>query len=194
MTKVISSTLVSTISQGQVTAQMIAMTEMDFSGGFRRYCTAMQPLFYDSNNDAIDEEFEGVGGNGQLGNVEEGAVLQAYNMTLTMTGIDSANLAAVLSDNYRNRAAKVWLGWVNPETAKLLTDPFLVFEGTMDTMDIELGKDAAITVTLESPLADWERPRIRRFTNEDQQKRDPTDQGLAFVHQMADRELRWGIA
>ena len=59
-------------------------------------------------------------------------------------------------------------------------------------MDIDVGATATITVNAESRLADWDRPRVRRYNHEDQQIDYPGDMGFEFVPQMATKELRWG--
>ena len=47
---------------------------------------------------------------------------------------------------------------------------------------------------VESRLADWERPRVSRYTDADQQQRFPGDLGCRFAPQMVEKELVWGRA
>lgn len=51
----------------------------------------------------------------------------------------------------------------------IVADPAGPFVYRMDTMEIEAGSTATIVVRAESRLADWDRPRVRRYTDEDQQ-------------------------
>jgi len=67
-----------------------------------------------------------------------------------------------------------------------------MFKGRMDTMNIALGKTATITLTAESRLIDWSRPRIRRYTNADQQERFSADKGFEFVSDTVEIEIVWG--
>jgi hypothetical protein len=67
-----------------------------------------------------------------------------------------------------------------------------IFGGRMDAATVELGTICTITVTAESRLVDWERPRVRRYTHEDQQAAWPEDMGLEFVASMSELELIWG--
>jgi len=62
----------------------------------------------------------------------------------------------------------------------------------MDTMDVELGTTASITVAAESRLADWDRPRVRRYNAADQNISYPSDKGFEFVPQMVEKSIRWG--
>ena len=74
---------------------------------------------------------------------------------------------------------------------QIIEDPMLAFRGRIDTQDISLGKEANIAVNIESRLIDWERPRVRRYTNEDQQDLHSGDKGLEFVSQMVEKEITW---
>ena len=74
----------------------------------------------------------------------------------------------------------------------IVADPVLVFHGRMDVMNIEIGNTATITVTAESRLADWNRARTSRYTDEEQQRLYPGDKGLQYVAQTAEMELVWG--
>lgn len=65
--------------------------------------------------------------------------------------------------------------------------------GRMDVMMIDEGPEtSAITVTAESELADLKRPRVRRYTHEDQQQLYPGDMGFEFVSGVMDLEIGWG--
>lgn len=123
----------------------------------------------------------------------EGAELQSYAVQLTLSGIPTELVSLALVDQYQGREAKIYLGLVDDKHA-LTGTPLLIFRGQMDTMDIELGKNATITLTVQSRLADWERPRLRRYTNEDQQSDYPDDRGFEFVAQMAEKTIYWGRA
>jgi hypothetical protein len=41
-------------------------------------------------------------------------------------------------------------------------------------------------------LADWDRPRVRRYNAADQAITDSADKGFEFVPQMVERNIRWG--
>jgi hypothetical protein len=62
----------------------------------------------------------------------------------------------------------------------------------MDTMDLSLGATGKLSVIIQSRLADWERPRLSRYTNEEQQALYSGDKGLEFVPQMVEKTIIWG--
>ena len=75
---------------------------------------------------------------------------------------------------------------------QLVAQPIRLFSGRMDTMDTEVGDTATITVTAESRMVSWDKARVRRYNNEDQQNRYPGDRGFEFVSQMVEKNLLWG--
>lgn len=78
-------------------------------------------------------------------------------------------------------------------TGDLLADPVGPFQYIMDTFLIDdTPGQGAITLSAESYLASLVRPRIRRYTHEDQQIEFPGDMGLEFVASIQNIEFKWG--
>ncbi len=171
-------------SQDEV-VRPVSLVELDFSSGFVRANSAPIDIVAFSNT------FLGVGNLGAITSSGEGADLQARGISLQLSGIPTALVSIALGEHYQGRSCKVWMGLLDSSHV-LIADPVLMFDGRMDTMDINMGETAVINVTAESRLSDWERPRIRRYTNEDQQNQYPNDKGFEFVPQMADKQLIWG--
>ena len=163
----------------------VVFVEMDFPGGFLRMNNSAQSLPWGGHT------WLGVGRVGSIDTVDEGMTLEARGLKFTISGVDPANIATALGQHYQGRSCKVWLAPLD-EGYAVLPDPVLVFSGRMDTMDIDLGTTATITVSAESRLADWDRPRVRRYNAADQAITDPTDKGFEFVPQMVEKALRWG--
>ena len=72
-----------------------------------------------------------------------------------------------------------------------IADPIIIFRGRMDLMEISLGEEGVVRVRLENRLADWERPRVRRYTAEDQEAEHPGDLGFRFLSVTTEKELIW---
>jgi len=134
--------------------------------------------------------YQGVGQFGGTSPVEEGIELQAYNLALQLNGIPTALLAIALGEDYQGRSCTVSLLLLD-EGHRPIDDAIVLFRGRMDVMRITAGETGTIELTAESRLADWERPRVRRYTNADQQLRFAGDKGLEFVSQMAEKEIIW---
>ncbi len=135
-------------------------------------------------------------GLGSLGGIEpitEGENIEAYGINLTLSGIDTALMSAMLSEQYQGRAVTIWMGALDADH-QVIADPVVVFKGRMDTPDIEVGATATIRLACEGRLADLDRPRVRRYSHEDQIAAYPADKGLEYVPQMVEAQLYWGQA
>jgi hypothetical protein len=86
---------------------------------------------------------------------------------------------------------RLWLALLTDD-ATLLADPVPLAELRMDTMAIVEGRDARITLTAEGELGDLDRPRVRRYTNEDQQAEFPGDRGFEYVPSVQELNFKWG--
>jgi hypothetical protein len=114
--------------------------------------------------------------------------MEAKGATITMSGIPSVFLSLALQEPYQGRECRIYFGVTSDPS-----DYVEVFAGELDQMNIEEQADTAnISVTAESVLIKLERPVIRRFTNEDQKSRFPSDRGLEFVAGLQDKEIFWG--
>lgn len=133
----------------------------------------------------------GLGNMGSIDAIQEGGELQMYGCTLTLSGIPSEYINLAFGHDYQGRPATIWLAPLTSDY-QIISDPAIAFLGRMDVMNVEIGETATITVSIESKLVDWERPRVRRYNHEDQITRFPNDRGLEFVQQMVERELIWG--
>ncbi len=146
----------------------------------------------DRNITYDSQSYLGAGTIGTLSDIEETSELQANGLKLTLTGIPSTYVSIALTTEYQGSTATVYLGFLNSSYA-LVDDPFIIFLGKVDTMAISLSETAIIELDIENRLIDWERPRISRFTNEEQQNLYSGDLGLEFVDSVAEKELFWGV-
>lgn len=163
----------------------VVFVEMDFSSGFLRMNNSAQ------NMDWNGSTWLGIGRVGAIEPVGEGMTLEARGLRFSISGIDPAHVALALSEHYQGRACRLWFAPLH-EDYSVVADPVLVFNGRMDVMDIDLGTTATITVSAESRLADWDRPRVRRYNAADQAIGYPADRGFEFVPQMVEKAIRWG--
>lgn len=137
-------------------------------------------------------DYIGSGNISSVTDIEETSELQANGVKFTITGIPSTYISVALTEEYQGSNATEFLGFFN-DTYGLVDDPFIIFVGKVDTMSINLSDTATIELDIENRLVDWERPRISRFTNEEQQNLYSGDKGLEFVDSVAEKELFWGV-
>ncbi len=140
--------------------------------------------------DSVD--YVGAGSLLSIGEIAETSELSANGITVTLSGVTSPLLSKARDEDYQGRELKVLLGAMDAANG-VISDPVIVFSGFMDTMVInDGGETATIQVTVENRLIEFERTRVRRYTAEDQKIDYPTDKGLEFVAEMAEKEIIWG--
>ena len=124
--------------------------------------------------------------------VKESADLAANGMSVTLSGVTDPLISKARDVDYQGRELKIYLGAMDSANS-VIADPVLIFSGFMDTMSIQDSADTAtITVSVENRLIEFQRNRVRRYTAEDQKIDYPTDKGLEFVAEIAEKEIVWG--
>lgn len=170
-----------------VQAEVVTCTravELLFASGAVRANGATVPLVINGNT------YAGLGLLGGISQIEEVADLQSAGLRLTLAGIPRDVVALALAEPYQGRPATVWEVFLDGATGQVV-DAVIVFRGRMDQMNVRLGEAATIEVTLEDRLTDMDRPNLRRFTDEDQQRTYPGDRGFEFVPATVEREIIW---
>jgi hypothetical protein len=172
-----------TAVNGEVVSRTNAV-ELDFPDGMVRYCGAHADLTIDG------DLYYGVGLLGGVSAVEESAELRSYGITVSLSGIPRDVVSIALTQSYQGRRATVWEVFLGSDGLPV-ADPTLIFRGRMDQMEISLGEEGVVRVRLENRLADWERPRVRRYTAEDQEREYPGDLAFRFLPATTEKELVW---
>jgi len=124
--------------------------------------------------------------------IKESTELQANGATVQLSGVTEPLLSKARDEDYQGRELKILLGTMDSSNS-LISNPFVIFSGFMDTMTItDSGDTSTIKVTVENRLIEFERSRERRYTAEDQKIDYPSDKGLEFVPEIAEKEIVWG--
>jgi hypothetical protein len=134
----------------------------------------------------------GIGTLGAISVIEEGSTVQAKGITLTLSGINAALLADVLTEFQLGAPVAVYLGLFSGGRT-LIGDPIPSWAGSMDQPTIDVAAESAvISINCESSLLDMNIPVYRRYSNEDQQLDFPGDKGLEFVSAIQETTIYWG--
>ena len=116
--------------------------------------------------------------------VQEASTLQMNGITITMTGI--------LSAQYTNRDGTLYMGLFDTSN-NVIADVYTLFKGKMDVANISEGAETStVTLNIESRLVQFELPLNRMYTLEDQQVDFPNDVGFEFIPDLQDKEIVWG--
>jgi len=166
---------------------LVLFVELDFASGVMRLNTSGVNIVWNAN------VWTGAGALGSIEPIEEGNSLEARGVALSLSGIPAGIVTTALAEHYQGRSARIYVAPLDASHA-IIADPVLRWAGRMDNMLVEMGQTATITVRCESRLADWDRPRVRRYNHQDQQAEYPGDLGFQYVEQMAEKPINWGFA
>ena len=168
-----------------VTNRPILLFAGVFSGSTVRFWSGYGDRVWDGNT------YTGAGHLIGSSPVEEATDIRAARFTVTLSGIPSSLTATVLTNTAQGGAGKVWFGALDA-SGVIVADPFLIFQGRLDVPSVEdAGETLLIRVSYESRLIDLQRPRDRRYTQEDQQVLYPGDLGFQYVEDPQDKRLLW---
>lgn len=128
----------------------------------------------------------------QLGG--ESVAIASAQTIFTLSGINPALLSLVLTEGGHNLTGTMWFACLDG-SGNVIGDPLPVDSGLLDQIEIvETVLGPAIKFTYQNRLADLERPRLRYYTDTDQQELSPGDLGFQFVPQVQEWTGTWGTA
>jgi hypothetical protein len=138
-----------------------------------------------------NQTYLGVGDLLSVGTIEETAELGAVGASITLNGLKDDLIQKARDESYQGRAVSIRLGAFD-SSASIAADPTIIFAGFMDVMTITEGETPSIQMAIENKLIQFDRSKKRRYTNEDQKTKYPTDKGFEFVTKVQDIPVSWG--
>ena len=174
----------SELSKGQV--NLVFFVEVEFASGLLNLWSGVGDISWDSKT------WIGAGDLLMIQPARETTGGNATGLTLSLTGVNPAYIALALNEARQNKPVKCYFGFLDSSGA-IITDPYQFFKGLVNYIVIGEGGDSAIiTVYAENDLIKLQQPRIRRYTDQDQQSDFPND--LGFIHVAAIQEWNgfWG--
>lgn len=167
---------------------LVYFFEIGFASSTLRLFTGLPGTTYDWNG----ETWTGVGWLLGMSELEETTETKATSFTLG-TPANEVLIATFLLHFRKNRPVTVWQGLKDPASGALLEDPVIIAAGFTDLNQIGVDpKNPTITVSSETRIADLERARVRRYTDEDHRIDWPEDRFFEYVGKLADKVLTWG--
>ena len=169
------------------TVYPIFFGEFDFSGGIVYVHSGFGPVVWNSKT------WLGMGKFVSVQPVNETSDVAANNVSFSLSGVPSSMISEVFNNRSRGRPCTLWFGCFS-SSGTLLADPQVIFSGRMDQPVLnDQGSECTVNVTAESRLIDLQRPRERRFTDQDQRNYFPSDGFFKFVAGLQDRVINWGV-
>ena len=165
--------------------RLVALVKIEFAG----YPTTTFTTAYD---DIVfgGDTYVAQGAIGSVSNISEDGNLTPSDYIITLDGTDASLAAAALNAPPLNNPVTVYLQTLDDNFRPQGT-PFIYYRGLTDGVEVSAGASAVISVRVKDRLVDWQRPRISRYTNAEQQLLHPGDKGFEFVETLADKEPEW---
>lgn len=135
----------------------------------------------------------GTGDLGEISQLEEGAEISPYKITLSLSGLDATISGAALTEDYYLQPVTVYLGVLNANDV-LIADPTIVWEGAMDQMELSVGAadGDTIVLTAESELARFDKASNLKYTDAQLQSDSAGSLGFEFMADIEGAKIRWG--
>lgn len=136
--------------------------------------------------------YTGTGAILNIDQVQETKTIAANGLQITLTGLDTSILYLAENEPYQGRSMELYLA-VLDATGNIIADPYLMFEGFMDTMKTrDDGKTVTVVVSIENVLISLERALDTKYTPEDQKRDYPNDTFFDFIADIQNKEVIWG--
>ncbi len=165
-------------------ATPVVLVELEFSTAPLRLWSGLGPLNW------AGKTFEGAGTIGAVSDVEETVELRAVRLTLALSPVPQEVIDIALAErSYRLRPVLLWGALLDAQGA-FVADPFPLWAGLMDTMEVTDGAEPSVSLSCESRLVDLERAEVRRYTDADQQAQYPGDRFFEYVPALQEAEIR----
>jgi len=125
--------------------------------------------------------------------IEESADLMVQTVTISLSGVGQEYISAFLNYGYIDRTVRIYKAFLDEDDA-LVSDPFLIFEGRMDSPVIQEDPDngaCTVAVTATNQWVDFERKAGRHTNHEEQQIHFPGDMFFEFASEIV-KDVIWG--
>lgn len=179
----------STEVQGVINDKVVRpafFVEMQFDSGTNYFWTGISDIT------ALTNTFVGLGNLLSVSGFSEQYELSASGFRIQISGLVSDNISDALTENYQNRKAIIYLGFLD-DSGQLVDDPFVMASGFMDVMSIqESAETSTISIACENRLIELERQRKLYYTDATQKSKFPNDRGFEYVSAIQDISLNWG--
>lgn len=169
------------------TVRVAHLIQLDFASETMRVWTGFGSIT------AGAQTWQGLGRFGSVSNLDLSPNLSAEPVTLTLSGVDPANIAKAKdqSAEVNGRRAIINFQFFDENWAPL-DAPYPIFVGIMDQMKIHINADEArVDLTLEQVILNKHRPPYGNYSYHDQTGRFPGDRGLERMAYLVNKTVNW---
>lgn len=128
-----------------------------------------------------------------MSNFTEETDITKTSINISLSGADQTYISLVLNENIINDNVVIYRGFLDSSNS-LIADPFLLYEGQIDTFSIEESpNDSVVSISVVSHWADFEKTSGRKTNNTSQQRFFSSDVGMDFSSETV-LDIKWGRA
>lgn len=123
--------------------------------------------------------------------VQESNAPTKNSLSLSLSAVDQTYVALALNENIINDNVYVYRGYLDSNLS-LISDPFLLFYGTVDEFKIsDNTSTASLVLTLSSHWGNFSKTSGRTTTDNSQKRFFSNDKGMEFSA-LTVRDIKWG--
>lgn len=163
----------------------IVMIELNFDSGVQRYHSGIGDITYRTFT------YTGIGTLGKVEPILEDQGIKMKGVRVSLQNVDTTVIDLTNNEDIQGRAARIDIAAYDYETADII-EGFEIFSGLMDTAEITRGIEAAMVLSIESIMSQFDLPNIRRFTDEDHKTRHPNDEFYSLMVTTNETTIDWG--
>jgi len=169
----------------QQSVSVLTFVKLDFASGVVRCHNGLGTYTWGGF------DWLGVGDFGAVSQLEEGADVSPYGITLSLSALDATMAGVALTEDYFRREVVIYLGALSAADV-LIDDPIQMWAGFMDVMSLTAGAESdIITVQCESELVAFDRSSNLKYTTQTQQKYFPSDIFFDFLPKIEGAKIQW---
>ena len=166
--------------------QPINLVYINVDTGFR-FTDHYKDVVYDSNTYTASSLFT------KLSSVKESSEVEVSNITLSFSGADQTIISLFLSNNYMEKEAEVYKGFLD-NNEQVIADPFLLFKGRIESFSIDESiNQSNANIVVASHWSDFSKIEGRKTNTNSQQLHFANDLGFEFASQTV-QDIKWGRA
>ena len=166
--------------------QPVTLVYINVGTGFR-FTDHYKDITYDSNTYSASSLFT------RLSSVTESSEIEVSNITLSFSGADQTIISLFLSNNYMEKEAEVYKGFLNSSEA-VIADPFLLFKGRIESFSIDESiNQSNANIIVASHWSDFSKIEGRKTNTGSQELHFSGDLGFEFASQTV-QDIKWGKA
>jgi hypothetical protein len=166
--------------------QPINLVYINVDTGFR-FTDHYKDVVYNSNTYTASSLFT------KLSSVKESSEVEVSNITLSFSGADQTIISLFLSNNYMEKEAEVYKGFLD-NNEQVIADPFLLFKGRIESFSIDESiNQSNANIVVASHWSDFSKIEGRKTNTGSQQLHFANDLGFEFASQTV-QDIKWGRA